>query len=183
MTQELLHFSEIIIEIGRLCKQRATGTLFISTGDNRSAQFMLDKGDIVFILFAGKRGQEAVNLMSKIREGRFRFQEGGNISRRMELPPTQDILKILNSGSVLASSSSPVQSEKKVLTGSGLSPEQKSVLESCMADCIGPMAAIICEDHFDSGSDLQTTVEALAAEIPSPVQGKKFREMVAKKLG
>jgi hypothetical protein len=45
------------------------------------------------------------------------------------------------------------------------------------------MAAIICEDHFDSAGNFQAAVDALAAEIPSPVQARKFREMVAKRVG
>jgi hypothetical protein len=48
--------------------------VFIATRDNHIAQIMLDRGEIVFIFFAGKRGQEALNLLTKIREGRFRFQ-------------------------------------------------------------------------------------------------------------
>ncbi|EKD39991.1 MAG: hypothetical protein ACD_75C00213G0001, partial [uncultured bacterium] len=65
----------------------------------------------------------------------------------------------------------------------GLSREQKDALESSLAECIGPMAAIICEDHLNSGEKLEAIVDALAAEIPSPGQARKFRELVAAKLG
>lgn len=183
MNQDYIPFSEIILEIGKICKQKATGTLFVSTSDNRSAQVMLDRGEIVFVFFSGKRGQEALMLMSKIEDGRFRFQEGGVVARRMALPSTQEILQALSGVSTQSVSSSWVVQEKKTFTGSGLSAEQKSVLEACMADCIGPMAAIICEDHFSSVGDLKSAVEALAEEIPSSTQAKKFREMVAERLG
>lgn len=182
MTQDYIPFSEIVFEIGMLCKKKATGTLFVATRDNRSAQIMLDKGEIVFIFFSSKRGQEALDLMSKIRDGRYRFQEGGVGSRRMQLPPTQAILQALGNGSGQVSAPAREQAGK-ALVGNGLSAEQKNVLETCLADCIGPMAAIVCEDHFNSVGDLQAAIEALAAEIPSPGQVKKFREMVAERLG
>ena len=179
MTHEYIPFSEIVTKIGSLCKQKATGTLFVATRENRSAQIMLDKGEIIFIFFSSKRGQEALDLMLTIREGRYRFQEGGVVSHRMQLPPTQAILKALGA----VSGQVPAPAEKRISTGSGLSAEQKSILETCLADCIGPMAAIICEDHFDSVGDLQTAIETLVAEIPSPGQVKKFKEMVAERLG
>ena len=98
MTQDYVSFSQIVSEIGRLSKQKTTGTMFISTRDNRSAQLMLDKGEIVFVFFSGKRGQDALDLMSSIGDGRFRFQEGGVIARRMQLPPTQTILENFSHG-------------------------------------------------------------------------------------
>ncbi|MBU1567898.1 MAG: hypothetical protein KJ630_20020 [Proteobacteria bacterium] len=157
--------------------------MFITTRDNRSAQIMLDKGEIVYLFFSSKRGQEALELMSTIRDARYRFQEGGAVSRRMQLPTTWTILQALNNelGQVAAPAREPA--EAKALVGKGLSAEQKSVLETCLVDCIGPMAAIICEDHFNYVGDLQAAIEALSGEIPSPAQVKKFREMVTERLG
>jgi hypothetical protein len=182
MTQDYVPFSEIVNVIGSLCKKKATGTLFVATRDNRSAQLMLDKGEIVYIFFSSKRGQEALDLMAKMSEGRYRFQEGGVISRRMQLPPTQTILQTLSTHSEQIPSPSREQ-VIKTQVGSGLSAEQKSVLETCLAECIGPMAAIICEDHFNSVGDLSAAIEALAGEIPSLGQVRKFREMVSARLG
>lgn len=183
MTQDYIPFADIVVEIARLCKQRSTGTLFIATMANKSVQLVLDKGEIVFIFFSSKRGEEALALMSTIRAGRYRFQEGGVIPRRMVLPPTEAILKTL-SGSREQSSSpgrSPVTPE--AAQTEGLSREQKDALESSLAECIGPMAAIICEDHLNSGANLDAQIDALAAEIPSPGQARKFRELVKAKLG
>ena len=182
MTQDYIPFSEIVFEIGSLCKQKTTGTLFITTRDNRSAQIMLDKGELVFILFASKRGQEALDLMAKMSDGRYRFHEGSVGLRRMQLPPTQTILQALRNGSGQVSSPAREQAEKASF-GNSLSADQKRVLETCLADCIGPMAAIVCEDHFNSVRDLPAAIEALAAEIPSPGQVKKFREMITERLG
>jgi hypothetical protein len=177
MTQEYIPFPEIVAELRKLCIQAVTGTLFVATKANRSAQLMLDKGEIVFIYFFNKRGKEALELMSTIRAGRFRFQEGA-VSRRTPLPPTDAILQALIDGHKI----SDQDIEKPISTGLGLSQEQKTVLESCLAEFIGPMAAIICEDHLDVAANLQAAVDALAAEIPSSDQAKKFKAIVLGKL-
>ncbi len=179
MTQDFIPFSKIVVEIERLSKQKATGTLFIVTQDNRSAQMMLDNGEIVYLLFSSKRGQDALELMKTMNFGRFRFQEGGALSRRMPLPPTEMILKTLSNGSGIVQERPPVVRSTE---GTGLSTEQKSILESCLADCIGPMASIICEDHCSSASNLQAAVDALAEEIAASGQAKRFREMVSERL-
>ncbi len=177
MTQDYIPFPEIISELKKLCTQRVTGTVFIATKANRSAQVIIDKGEIVFIYFFNKRGEEALELMSTIRAGRYRFQEGA-VTRRSPLPSTDAILQSLLSGQKVTD-----QVVEKRLTGPGLSQEQKNILESCLAGYIGPMAGIICEDHLGVASDLQAAIDALAAEIPSPEQAEKFRAMVLEKLG
>lgn len=183
MTQDYIPFADIVTEIGRLCKQKSTGTLFVATKANKSAQMVLDKGEIVFIYFSSKRGEEALALMSTIRAGRYRFQEGGVIPRRMPLPPTENILAVLGRSAEQNAAVDQIQTKSSAVAGNGISREEKDALESSLAECIGPMAAIICEDHFNSRADLQSIIDALAAEIPSSGQAEKFRGLVAAKLG
>lgn len=180
MTQDFISFPDIVSEIKNLCAEKVTGTLFIATKANRSAQIILDHGEIVFLYFFNKKGEEALELMSTIRAGRYRFQEGAD-PRRSPLPSTNAILQSLASGEKIADQF--VEVSEKQRTGSGLSDEQKNVLESCLAGYIGPMASIICEDHLSIASDLQAAIDALAAEIPSPEQAAKFKVMVQEKLG
>ncbi len=177
MTEGNIPFHQIVTEAGKLCRQRSTGTLFITTKANKSAQIVLDKGEIIYILFSGKRGLDALTLMSTIDGGRYRFQEGGVMPPRMALPPSEAILDALGRGAAVA----PPSRGSGVKSGdsAGLSGEQKEVLQSCLAECIGPMAMLICEDYFESKRIFAEVVDALAAEIPSPDQAKKFRELVA----
>ena len=177
MTQDYIPFSEIVAEIKKLCAEKVSGTLFVATKANRSAQLILDKGEIVFIYFFNKRGEEALELMATIRAGRYRFQEGA-VSRRDPLPSTESILQSLSGAQQIIALGSENRS-----TDSALSQEQKNFLETCLAGYIGPMAGIICEDHLDVVADLQAAIDALVAEIPSPEQAEKFRVMVLDKLG
>jgi len=177
MTLDYIPFVEIVAALKKLCVQRATGTLFVATKANRSAQVILDRGEIVFLYFFNKRGQEALELMSTIRAGRYRFQEGP-VSRRSVLPSTDALLQSLISGEKFVDQAGEQQS-----IGPGLTKEQKNILETCLAGYIGPMAGIICEDHLGAAADLDSAIDALVAELPSSVPAEKFRAMVVQKLG
>jgi hypothetical protein len=177
MTQNYIPFQEIVAEIRQLCARGVTGTLFVATKANRSAQLVLENGKIVFVYFFNKRGEKAVELMSTIRAGRYRFQEG-SVSRRDSLPSTENILQSLIGGQRVVD-----QVSEKLSAGPGLSQEQKNILETCLAGYIGPMAGIICEDHLNVVADLPAAIDALVSEIPSPEHAEKFRAKVLATLG
>jgi hypothetical protein len=182
MTQDYIPFPAIVSELRKLCSARATGTMFIATMANSSAQIILDKGEIVFVYFFNKRGEEALELMATIHAGRYRFQEGA-VTRRTPLPSTDAILQSLLSGQKIVGQKIVNKVGEQRPAGPGLSQEQKDVLETCLAGYIGPMAGILCEDHLGNATDLKTAVDALVAEIPSAEQAEKFRAMVMGKLG
>ncbi len=181
MTQKYIPFSEIVVQLKKICDSKATGTMFVVTQKNKSAQVMIEKGKIVFIYFFNKRGQAAIDLMKTIAAGTYRFQEGTVNYRPMDLPDTRVILQTLagveNDGYPELETGSGSVEETSVL-----SPAQRSVLEECLADYIGPMAGIICEDYLGTVPDVATAVDLLAAEIPSAAQGEQFKEQVRAKI-
>ena len=181
MTQDYRPLKDIVDEIGKLCRNRATGTLFVATGANQSARILFENGEITSIYFFNRHGREALEKMSVIEVGRYRFQDGFTpVRKRMDLPDTAVILEKLESFCGIESAADVVQT-----SGSGrrLTEEQKSVLEQSLVEYIGPMAAIVCEEYFREEMELEEIVEKLASEIPSPQQAVKFRDEVLKKLG
>ncbi|MFT5727705.1 MAG: hypothetical protein ACI8PB_001843 [Desulforhopalus sp.] len=175
MSQEYIPFTDLIAKIEELCTEKATGIFFIATKANRSAQIVIENGAIVFVYFYNKQGQEALELMLSIQAGRYRFQKYATSPRRNKLPPTKDILNFLYG-------KRKTKSLKEAKAHTQLTDKQKQILETVLADYIGPMAAIICEDHLDSVPDLASAIEALASEMPSPEQGQKFRIQIEAKL-
>lgn len=85
-------FSQLIAELQELCREKVTGTLFITTDTNRSGQLVIDNGEIVFIYYSAKRGGIALDLMSEIDSCRGRFQKTRVTRKQSELPSTQEIL-------------------------------------------------------------------------------------------
>ncbi len=187
---DYIPFAEIVSELGRLCSGKQTGVLYLKTEANRSAQIMLNEGEIVFINFFNKRGNDAIKLLAETSAGRSRFQEGSISSRPMDLPPTSEILQSLaGNAQVTKQQGSPRVQEKAspAPSSSGksgaLTVTERRLLEESLAPFIGPMATIVCEEHLDSVSDVHAAVEALAAEIPSEEQAEQFRAEVLKNLG
>ncbi len=187
MTQETYTpFADLVGELKTVCDEGRTGVFFVATKANRSAQLMIDEGRIVYVYFFNKRGADALKLMTEIIAGRFRFQEGSINAAPMELPPTSEILAYLLTAAEGRNPTEPGP-ESKVKTeqaGSGfaLTSDQKSILEEVLAVYIGPMAAIICEDHLDSVTDLESAINALASEIPSSDQVSGFMDEARRKL-
>lgn len=182
MAQEYTPFPNIVEAVQRLCTDQATGSFFIATESNRSAHLMLENGEIVFIYYYNQHGVDALEMMRSIDSGRYKFQKGLITDQRDQLPSTDEILRIMSSFTqevdLKSTSAGPT-----VSTVQALSTKQKSVFESCLAEYIGPMAAIICEDHLESAADIQSATDALVTEIPCAEQAKKFREDVMTKLG
>jgi hypothetical protein len=177
MTQEYIPFLEIVEKLKKLCDSRQTGTLFVATKLNRSAQIMIDDGEIVYMYFYNKRGQDALELMATIEAVTFLFHKGTVTSRRGPIPKTSIILQ------TLAKATGESSTQVSAGAGNSLSRREKSTLEECLAEYIGPMAAIICEDHFGSVADFSTAVDVLAAEIPSVDQRGLFKEKVMARIG
>lgn len=185
-------FKELVSELEQLCSAGKTGVFFIATKANRSAQLMIEDGNIIFLYFFNKRGKDGLKLMTQIKAGRFRFQDGPINAKPMDLPSTPEIIDFLRSAAsgqepdaVPETTVPPVATEKSepVAAGGGLTPEQKDTLEDILAIYIGPMAAIICEDHLDSAPDVDAAIEALAAEVPSADQAANFKNEAKNKLG
>lgn len=177
MIKKYSSLPQLLTEIRRLSDQRATGTLFITTEENRSAQICLEDGDIVLVYFNNKWGEAALKLLSEIPACKYRFQEGA-VSRKPPLPTTDQILRLLG-----AELTNPPAATNSPVSATAISKEQKSILKNTLAAFIGPMAEFIGEDSLVGVQDLQTAIKVLAEEIPSSSQADKFREKIQQDLG
>jgi hypothetical protein len=182
-------FAKIPSELTKNCIERKTGPLYSTSDANRSAQIMVDQGRIVYLYYFNKRGSDALRLISEIDTGRYRFQEGTAPSMRTDIPDTEEILNSLSSvcgdhdSQVIDASRRIDEAEesgpRSIIT---LTVTQKRILEEGLAVHIGPMAAIICEEHLVSTSDVKVAIELLAGEILAEAQAESFRAEMRRKL-
>lgn len=182
----------IVDGLKAVCDARKTGTMYITTDNKKSAQVMVNEGEIVYLYFYNKRGLEALQLMGQMATGRSKFQEGLPTNLKAELPATHDILQQLmhpqaDQGVEEASATAAAPAEEKVNAPAspptaGITAAQKQVLEDALTDYIGPMAAFVCEDHLGAAQDVKSAVNSLAAEIPEPGKAAKFKEQMMKNL-
>lgn len=176
---QILYFAQFVKgELHKLCQEKRTGTLFIASVDNRLVQFGLDQGQIVFVSCQNKRGPEALLLLQEqnFKVSVTRFVEGQSPVNRLELPPTDQILQQLEGGVGRLPAMGDPASRRT------LSDKAKTVLEQELVEFIGPMAAIICEETWNSVGELEAALEVLSRELPDPGQVARFRQNVLNRL-
>lgn len=186
MAETNIPFAEIVADLGKLAQSGATGAIFVTTNDDRSAQVVFDKGRIVYLYYAHKAGVSALEEMAGIRSGRYRFQPGPSGLPRLELPPNEVILAaLLNVATAQALGQSGETSEQQSADTAvpALTSVQRAVLQACLAEFVGPIAAILCDDHIGPAAGLDEVIEALASELPAGQQAQQFKTMVRNKLG
>lgn len=182
---EALPFASLMQALRALTEQSATGTLMIATDDNHSARFVLDRGGIVAVAFGRLRGMEAVAAMRGIRAGRHRFARGVQVgaSESQSLPPTPELV------ATLLGDGGPAQPSAEPGDTLATAPDRiRAVVVEEVAELLGPIATLICDEHFASRGvptgrrALEGLLEALAAELPDPTRARALRERVLARI-
>jgi hypothetical protein len=192
---EMLPFQGIVDYLKQLCAQGRSGTVFLVSDDNRMAQVRLDNGQIASLLCRNLRGLEAVGILRGMRHARLRFDESfmakgenDHLSNHAifeqlfaEGPATPAATPAASAGR--AAPAVPATAAAAAAPALLLTPHVKATIERVMTQYIGPMAQIICEDHFDAAGNMHALVQLLAGEISAPQQAAKFRLEIARELG
>jgi hypothetical protein len=197
---ELLPFQGIVDYLKQLCAQGRSGTVFLVSDDNRMAQVRLDNGQIASLLCRNMRGLEALGILRGMRHARLRFDETFLAKGENDHLSNQAIFEQLfaeapagpaspaapsapASRAAPAAVAPPVGVQPATAPALLLTPHVKATIERVMTHYIGPMAQIICEDHFDAAGNMHALVELLAGEISAPQQAARFRLEIARELG
>jgi hypothetical protein len=183
---ELLPFLRVVDYLKQLCAQGRSGTLFLVSDDNRMAQVRLDKGQIASLLCRNRRGLEALGMVRSMQHARLRFDESFMARDENDNLSTQaifdDLFGAVGGAAAVPAAAAPVPAAAGV-PALQLTPQIKAVVLRVMTHYIGPMAEIICDDHFDAAGNMHALVQLLAGEISSPEQAAKFRAEMARELG
>ncbi len=180
---ELLPFLRVVDYLKQLCAQGRSGTVFLVSDDNRMAQVRLDKGQIASLLCRNRRGLEALGILRSMQHARLRFDGSFMAKDENDNLSTQAIFDDLFSAfggaapAAAAPPAAPARGPALMLT-----PQVKATIQRVMTQYIGPMAEIICDDHFDAAGNLQALVQLLAGEISAPEQAARFRAEIASEL-
>lgn len=175
---QALPFAAIVAHIRQLCAEKRTGTLFIMHDRRLQGQLIIEDGKIVFLFSHGKRDGNALPLLATIPEGTIQFVEGA-VPLKTSPPATADILDYLANAAPAASSAVPSNEE---LAPVPLSMFAKTVLEETLKEFIGPVAKLVCSDHFRTIATINAAIQALADEIPDSSAAARFRELARQRL-
>ncbi len=174
----------LLQELQQTSAEQKTGVAFLVSKDNRSAQISFLEGKAVYAMCQGKKGREAVALIAQMDVDRHRFQEGAIPPTRAEMPSFEELSRLLRKGGEGAKtggSKQPFVRSGAASRPAAFSDQQKAVIQDVLAECIGPMAIILCEEHFAVAQTAEEAIERLAQELPAS-QIETFRAQVQRKL-
>lgn len=182
MFQQSLSLPAIAAELRKLCQKQQTGILYLIDNGHLLGQISLQQGEITALSAKKKQGIDALSILLDIQNGGVAFAPGPLTTPRMALPPTADILAIFDRAEWAATLSHPGTPPSPPPAPLALSAAAKTVLEQTLKEFIGPIAKMICADHFRAAKTLEAAIEALADEIPNPQAASQFRERVQQRL-
>lgn len=176
---ELTPLSRIVEHIKELCAQGRTGTLFLVSDENLMAQVHLERGDIVSLMHRNRRGLDALAVLGEMKNAKLRFDEAYVTSSEKHALTTRAIFDYLDSATPIAAE--PVKASGSAASNA-LTAEVRATMQRILMTYVGPMAEIVCADHFERTSELRELAQSLAEEIPDPEQAAKFAVEIGKAL-
>jgi hypothetical protein len=203
---EFTPFPSLMAQITNLCGERQTGTVMLVSDDNRMGQIHLRAGEIVFVMCRGRRGRDALGIMRTMQAARLSFVAGAvDAAEAIEwasktvldylsgllpdLPGQGDAGAVSQPGSSATAAAfvaKPVAPAPSALSqpaqAVAVTPATKAIFEKVMLAYIGPMAQIVCGDHFGSATDARALTLALAMEIPGAANQAKFKAEIDRLL-
>ncbi len=184
MADEHLSFAdyrELIGIITGLCAGGRTGSLFIISETNCFARVVIAAGNIIYLEYRLKKGTEAIPVFLEIERGTIDFKDGKVISHKASpLPPIPDLLAQLGGEAVPVGSASPPPAAAPGLA----SADAFKIIEDELTDVLGPMAALVWEEHLENAGgasadvDLGQLISNVSTEIDDPDKAAAFRNRV-----
>ncbi|NJN45299.1 MAG: DUF4388 domain-containing protein [Candidatus Competibacteraceae bacterium] len=178
-------FAQLVGELRQLCREQSTGMAFITTDDHKLAQVSLENGNIVYLFFNKQRGEDALQALRQVTGGHLRFTPGTIPTFRSELPPAEQVLDFLQPQG--AGDSQPSVASAEIPTpqptiASVLTEQEKSILQEELTEFVGPMAVIVCQEHLQTATDLNTAIDRLSRDLPDSSQAERFRSSVLRRV-
>jgi hypothetical protein len=176
----VLGYGQLVGELRRLCAERATGSVFITTSDNHAARFALANGAIIAVWFRQQTGADALASIQRVTGGKLRYSDEVLAHEpQPAVPSTSEILAMLD-GAGSGNGAAPVQT--KVSDLGAIPPQSRSIIESELAEYLGPMASVIVTEQVAVASSVNDLIERLASELGDAGKASRLKERLRERL-
>jgi hypothetical protein len=197
----IMNHQQLIRGLIKLCRDKASGTVFLNIEDGNSARLVLNQGVICWAAFKELRGESAIDAISGIGAARFKFNPILKLAiGEQQLPSTPEVLKRLNTYTddeqeeLVPTVTDVVSPLHPVDTGTGGDrpfklDQVRTVLERESMEYLGPMARLLCGDYLKSLPanlslvQVRHVMNALLQDINDEQKGQRFLERVRNALG
>lgn len=167
--------SEIVRELRELREQRAIGTYYLVTSDNRQVRFGIANGEVVTLSVRASELSAAFDAIAGLQIVRTRFAEDVLTvgSGTIALTTDQVYAELLSrSGGDPA-----IIPEKSAIADShsfSLPREHSKALRQLLIEYLGPIGDLVFEEHRERADSADTLVANLAQEIPDGRNAERF---------
>lgn len=150
--------------------------LITGVSDSRhSFQLGFDRGQIVLLSYRVRKGQQALEMMTRIERVKISEHPNTEIQRSAgELPDTSAVLSQLTANTLDQTSTTTTDISDLSAPRDRTPPPRarpldarlRSVIESAAVHHFGPIGAMVCAEHLrDSNNDLRQVVLGIAREV------------------
>lgn len=166
---------EIVKELRELREQRAIGTYYLVTADNRQVRFGIANGEVVTLSVRASNLAAAFDAIAGLQIVRTRFAEdvltvgSGTIALT-----TDQVYAELLSRSGGDPSPAPETSEIAGSNSFSLPREQSKVLRQLLIEYLGPIGDLVYEEHRETAESAAALVSNLAREITDSRNAERF---------
>lgn len=185
-----LSSSEAINQIETLYKTKKSGTLFLMTEKNIMVQIMLTEGNIVAVHYLTQRGIDALELIFEtatfvLCDFRARDKSAMDPNVDPQLPSMSNIFDAIKKAQkrVVNSDGTQVKSHSN---GSAINlTEVTEIIVKELTLHLGPIAAMLCEEHLEHAHDLHyvmSSLDNIAGEIENAAKETEFKRLVTEKI-
>jgi twitching motility two-component system response regulator PilG len=175
----LLSYSELILTLQDLCKEKQSGVMIVISESGGTAKLTLEQGDIFDVNFGGINGKVALLQIKKIIQAKVSFfkRAQGIATPHIDLS-TSEILQVLADKSQLTQhqpNSPPTQFQVA-------NNEQMVIIEAILASIIGSVARIIYQDYKEelqraaNLDALGVVIEKIVRQVLAVEQQKVFKQ-------
>ena len=171
-----LAHQDLMRKIQNLAADNQSGTIFITSHDGHLARIVLDEGRITHLIFDSKYvGYDAIERIHNLTFARLQFISGiFENAKEVPLPDTADIFQKLFSG----------EGADVTQTISSDMSDHVEEIQKALAQEIGPIAMIVCEEYVDNIDSLKTIddllilIDTVALEISDVDLRQAFKEQI-----
>lgn len=166
---------EIVRELRDLRGQRAVGTYYLVTADNRQVRFGIANGEVVTLSVRASNLSAAFDAIAGLQIVRTRFAEDVLTvgSGTIALTTDQVYAELLSrSGGDL-----PPAAEKPAIAGPNsfsMPREQSRALRQLLIEYLGPIGDLVYEEHRETAESAEALVANLAREISDRGNADRF---------
>jgi hypothetical protein len=193
----------IVGELRQLRDDRATGTYYVLSDDNRQVRICLVDGEISAIFYRLAEGPGAVIAMMAMCIARTRFSADGlhPTNQKSGALSTDEILEELlrHAGKARASpgnpatrpagdpqskpqSNGPEKAKAEGPTVASLSAEERHMIRQALVNYLGPIGNLVYDDYQQSDRTVASMLIKLSTEIPDGQRAADFLALVRKRL-